>query len=235
MLSAKQKALRCGILFIMVIAVTASVLIAGTAGRQNNIPVLSKRGSTGEEVRQIQTRLKNWGYYTGSVDGIYGKQTEDAVKYFQRTNGLAVDGIAGAKTLAALGIASTSSSGSGASSNSANVDLLARVIYGEARGEPYAGQVAIAAVILNRVKDSRFPKTVAGVVYQAGAFDAVADGQVNLTPNATAYQAARDALNGWDPTYGCIYYYNPVTATNRWIKTLPITVTIGKHVFSKGK
>lgn len=194
--------------------------------------VLSKRGSTGTEVINIQKKLKNWGYYTGSVDGIYGKLTEEAVRYFQRTNGLTVDGIAGKNTLAAMGIASTS--GSSSSSSSSDLNLLARAIYGEARGEPYAGQVAVGAVILNRVRDSRFPKTVAGVVYQAGAFDVVADGQINLTPDSTAYQAAQDAMNGWDPTYGCLYYYNPRTATNQWIKSLPISVTIGNHVFCKG-
>ena len=193
--------------------------------------VLSKRGSTGSEVTQIQKKLKSWGYYSGSIDGIYGKQTEDAVKSFQKKNGLSVDGIAGPQTLAAMGIASSASSGSGTSSSDLN--LLARTVYGEGRGEPYEGQVAIAAVILNRVADSRFPKTVAGVVYQAGAFDVVADGQINLTPNNTAYQAARDALNGWDPTYGCVYYYNPATATNRWIRSLPIVVRIGKHVFCR--
>lgn len=198
--------------------------------------VLSKRGSTGSEVKKIQQKLKSWGYYEGNVDGIYGKQTEAAVKYFQRKNGLTVDGIAGSATLAALGISSSSASTSGSSwTSSSDLNLLARLVYGEGRGEPYSGQVAIAAVVLNRVSDSRFPKTIAGVIYQSGAFDVVADGQINLTPDSTAYQAARDALNGWDPTYGCVYYYNPRTATNRWIKTLPITVTIGKHVFSKGK
>lgn len=199
--------------------------------------VLSKRGSTGSEVTQIQKKLKNWGYYKGNVDGIFGKQTEEAVRWFQRKNKLSVDGIAGSKTLAAMGISSSSSSSSssGGGAGTSDLNLLARAVYGEGRGEPYAGQVAIAAVILNRVEDSRFPKTVAGVVYQAGAFDVVADGQINLSPNNTAYQAARDALNGWDPTYGCVYYYNPATATNKWIKTLPITVRIGKHVFSKGK
>lgn len=197
---------------------------------------LSKRGSYGTEVKQIQTKLKSWGYYNGDVDGIYGSRTEAAVKSFQRKNGLTADGIAGPKTLAAMGISSGSAQSSNSvSASSANVELLARIIYGEARGEPYVGQVAIAAVVLNRVEDSRFPKTIAGVVYQSGAFDAVSDGQINYTPNQTAYQAARDALNGWDPTYGSIYYYNPATATNKWIKTLPITVSIGKHVFSTGK
>ena len=205
-------------------------------GSEEYKSVLSKRGSTGSEVTQIQKKLKNWGYYTGDIDGIYGSRTESAVKSFQKKNGLSVDGIAGPKTLAAMGISSSSSSASsGGGTSSSDLNLLARAVYGEGRGEPYEGQVAIAAVILNRVEDSRFPKTVAGVVYQAGAFDVVADGQINLSPNNTAYQAARDALNGWDPTYGCVYYYNPSTATNRWIKTLPITVRIGKHVFSRGK
>lgn len=196
---------------------------------------LSKRGSYGIEVRQIQTKLKNWGYYTGDIDGIYGSRTESAVKSFQRKNGLTVDGIAGPATLSAMGISSGATGSNSVSASSANVELLARIIYGEARGEPYVGQVAIAAVVLNRVEDSRFPKTIAGVIYQSGAFDAVSDGQINYKPNSTAYQAARDALNGWDPTYGSIYYYNPATATNKWIKTLPITVRIGKHVFSVGK
>ena len=197
--------------------------------------VLSKRGSTGSEVKQIQQKLKSWGYYSGNVDGIFGKQTEAAVKSFQKKNNLSVDGIAGPATLSAMGISTTTTSTGGSWTSSADLNLLARVVYGEGRGEPYAGQVAIAAVVLNRVEDSRFPKTIAGVIYQSGAFDVVADGQINLTPDSTAYQAARDALNGWDPTYGCVYYYNPKTATNKWIKTLPISVTIGKHVFSKGK
>ena len=204
---------------------------SGTITEAETQDVLSKRGSRGSEVRQIQTKLKNWGYYTGSIDGIYGKLTEDAVRKFQRYNNLTVDGVAGPNTLSAMGI--VSSSGSTSASNS-NIELLARAVYGEARGEPYAGQVAVAAVILNRVEDSRFPKTISGVVCQSGAFDVVADGQINLTPNSTAYQAARDALTGWDPTYGCLYYYNPRTATNAWIKQLPISVTIGSHVFCKG-
>jgi len=197
--------------------------------------VLSKRGSTGSEVKQIQQKLKNWGYYKGNIDGIFGKQTEAAVKAFQKKNDLSVDGIVGTATLAAMGISTSSQTSSSLGTSSSDLNLLARVVYGEGRGEPYAGQVAIAAVVLNRVEDSRFPKTIAGVIYQSGAFDVVADGQINLSPNSTAYQAARDALNGWDPTYGCVYYYNPKTATNKWIKTLPISVTIGKHVFSKGK
>ena len=192
---------------------------------------LSRYGSTGSEVREIQTRLKRWGYYTGKIDGIYGSKTVSAVKYFQRTNGLTVDGIAGKKTLAAMGISSSSSSASG--NNQANLNLLAHAIYGEARGEPYEGMVAVAAVILNRGRSSNFPSTVAGVIYQPGAFTAVDDGQINLEPNQTAYKAAQDALNGWDPSGGALYYFNPNTATNKWIWSRPVTVVIGKHRFCK--
>ncbi len=200
--------------------------------RNSQAQALSKYGSRGNEVTQIQTKLKRWGYYNGSIDGIYGSQTLAAVKYFQRKNGLTADGIAGTKTLQAMGIYSSSNSTS-QSTNNSNVNLLAHVVYSEARGEPYSGQVAVAAVVLNRVKSSSFPNTIAGVVYQPGAFTAVSDGQINLEPNTTAYNAARDALNGWDPSYGAIYYFNPNTATNAWIWSRPQTVTIGKHRFCK--
>lgn len=190
----------------------------------------SRRGSSGSEVRKIQTKLKQWGYYKGSVDGVYGSKTEAAVKSFQRKNGLTADGIAGAKTLAAMGISSGSSS-AGNSSNDLN--LLSKAVYSEARGEPYTGQVAVAAVVLNRVSSSSFPNSIAGVVYQSGAFDAVSDGQINLTPDSTARKAAQDAMNGWDPTYGCIYYFNPSTATSKWIWSRPQVVTIGKHIFCR--
>ena len=200
--------------------------------KNNEVDALSKYGSRGNEVTQIQTKLKRWGYYNGSIDGIYGSKTVEAVKYFQRKNGLTADGIAGPATLKAMGIYSSSSSNSSAG-NSSNVDLLSKVIYGEARGEPYTGQVAIGAVVMNRVKSSSFPNTIAGVIYQSGAFTAVSDGQINLTPNATAKKAAQDALNGWDPSYGAIYYFNPNTATNKWIWSRPVTVTIGRHRFCK--
>ena len=200
--------------------------------RNAEVQALSKYGSQGEEVRQIQTKLKRWGYYNGSVDGIYGSKTLSAVKSFQKKNGLTVDGIAGTKTLNAMGITSGSNSG-GTTSNSSNVNLLAHLIYGEARGESYVGQVAVGAVIMNRVKSSLFPNTISGVIYQRGAFDAVSDGQINMTPNSTAIKAAQDAINGWDPSYGAIYYFNPNTATNKWIWSRPVTVTIGKHRFCK--
>ena len=201
--------------------------------KNDEVEALSKYGSRGSEVTQIQTKLKRWGYYNGNIDGIYGTQTLEAVKYFQRKNGLTVDGIAGPATLAAMGITSSSSSGSSSSTNSNDLNLLSRVVYAEARGEPYEGQVAVAAVTLNRVKSSSFPNTLAGVVYQSGAYDAVADGQINLTPNSTAKKAAQDAMNGWDPSYGALYYFNPATATNKWIWSRPMTVTIGKHRFCK--
>lgn len=194
---------------------------------------LSKYGSRGSEVTQIQTKLKRWGYFNGTIDGIYGTQTMNAVKYFQRKNGLTADGIAGTQTLKAMGIMNSSSTSTSTSVNSSDLNLLARVVYAEARGEVYTGQVAIAAVVLNRVKSSSFPNSIAGVIYQSGAFTAVSDGQINLTPNETAKKAAQDALNGWDPTYGCIYYFNPNTATNAWIWSRPHVITIGKHRFCK--
>lgn len=194
---------------------------------------LSKMGSKGSEVRNIQTKLKTWGYYSGSVDGIYGAKTKAAVEQFQRKNGLTADGVAGPKTLAAMGLpAGNTPASGGANSSSSDLNLLARIIHGEARGEPYTGMVAVGAVVLNRVKDSRFPKTIAGVIYQAGAFDAVSDGQINLEPSTQAVSAARDALNGWDPTYGCIYYWNPATATSKWIWSRPIKFRVGRHVFA---
>lgn len=193
---------------------------------------LSRYGSRGEEVKKIQTKLKQWGYYSGSIDGIYGTGTFNAVKTFQKKNGLTVDGIAGEKTLAKLGITSSSNSSS-ASGNHTDLNLLSKVVYGEARGEPYKGMVAVAASVLNRVADSRFPNTVAGVVYQSGAYTCVSDGQINLEPNESAKKAAQDAINGWDPTSGCIYYFNPNTATSGWIWSRPQVLTIGKHIFCK--
>lgn len=194
-----------------------------------------KQGSSGTDVKTMQRKLKNWGYYKGSVDGIFGSQTKEAVKYFQRKNGLVVDGIAGKKTLSALGMQTGGSSNSSSSSSysDADVQLLARLIYGEARGESYVGQVAVGAVVMNRIKSSSFPNTMSGVIYQRHAFTAVSDGQINLTPNETAKKAARDAMNGWDPSYGAIYYYNPDVATSAWIFTRKTTVTIGNHIFAK--
>lgn len=201
-------------------------------------PKSIRRGDRGETVRVIQQKLKRWGYLNGAVDGIFGSDTENAVKYFQRKNGLQVDGIVGTKTAAYIGIQlpNSTSSNSGSSSGSvsnADLNLLARVVYGEARGEPYTGQVAVAAVVLNRVRSSQFPNSISGVAYQPGAFSIVADGQINLTPNSTAIRAARDAMNGWDPTGGAIYYYNPAKTTNKWIYSRPVITRIGNHVFAR--
>lgn len=200
-----------------------------------NITTLSRMGSTGQEVTNIQKRLKDWGYYGGSVDGIYGYQTYQAVRKFQQRHGLVVDGIAGPKTLEAIGLptGSSNSNSSNSVTDNKDVSLLARAIHGECRGEPYEGQVAVGAVVLNRVRDSRFPSTIAGVIYQPGAFDAVSDGQINLAPGESSLRAAKDAMNGWDPTNGCIYYWNPATATSKWIWSRPIITQIGKHVFAK--
>lgn len=220
-------------IFLSLIIFTALIILFIFLGKSYS---LSKYGSTGEEVKKIQTKLKNWGYYDGSVDGIYGSKTVAAVKKFQKKNGLTADGIAGPKTLAALGIqttGSTSSGGSTSSSNSSNLNLLSRLVYSEARGEPYKGQVAVAAVVLNRVANSSFPNTISGVIYQSGAFDVVSDGQINLPPDSTAIKAAQDALNGWDPTSGCIYYFNPKTATSKWIWSRPQVITIGNHIFCR--
>ena len=234
MLKNKQKLIiKLVTITILLISLISVIAIYKNQKENTTIETLSKYGSRGSEVTQIQTKLKRWGYYSGSVDGIYGTQTVNAVKYFQRKNGLTADGIAGTQTLKAMGIMNSSSTSTSTSVNSSDLNLLARVVYAEARGEVYTGQVAIAAVVLNRVKSSSFPNSIAGVIYQSGAFTAVSDGQINLTPNETAKKAAQDALNGWDPTYGCIYYFNPNTATNAWIWSRPHVITIGKHRFCK--
>ncbi|MFD3155836.1 spore cortex-lytic enzyme [Haloimpatiens sp. FM7330] len=196
--------------------------------------VTYKYGSKGGLVYKIQDKLKRWGYYKGSIDGIYGYQTYKAVRYFQSKNGLGVDGIVGNKTLSALGIyVKTNTTSTRYSSNNQDVNLLARLINGEARGEPYEGQVAVGAVVLNRVKDPRFPSTVAGVIYQPGAFTAIVDGQINANLRQSSINAARDALNGWDPSGGAVYYYNPAKTTNKWIWSRPLIKIIGKHRFCR--
>ncbi len=196
----------------------------------NSVFSLSKLGSSGAEVREIQTRLKKWKYYDGKIDGIYGEKTKSAVKKFQKNNNLTVDGICGKKTLAKMGIYGLSND---SSSSSAEQNLIAKFISAEARGESYKGQVAVGAVILNRVKHASFPDTVSGVVYQNGAFDCVYNGQINQSTTETAKKAAKDAINGWDPSGGAIYYYNPKTAKSDWIKSRPVVSVIGNHVFCK--
>ncbi len=191
-----------------------------------------KQGSQGDLVKTVQQKLIRWGYLKGTADGIFGAKTKAAVIAFQKKNGLTADGVIGTRTAQALGTSlSSSTSTASTTTSSTDLNLLARVVYGEARGEPYTGQVAVAAVVLNRVRSSSFPNSVAGVVYQSGAFDCVSDGQINLTPNQSAYNAAKDALNGWDPTYGCLFYYNPRTATSKWMLARTVKLSIGNHAF----
>lgn len=210
---------RRGLLLVLTAVMALSLLTVSASA------VTYRQGDRGSGVTTIQTKLKNWGYYNGSVDGVFGAQTSEAVRYFQRKNGLTVDGIVGSATQAALGMSSPENQQSG------DVYLLAKVISAEARGEPYSGQVAVGAVILNRVEHPSFPNTIAGVVYEQGAFTCMVDGQIDQPIADSAFQAARDALNGADPTGGAIYYFNPDTATSAWIWSRPLITTIGRHRF----
>lgn len=244
-----KKALRIGLAALAVATVGSAAAIFNTGYTKDDYAsapyvqtAVLRQGSSGGEVKELQRRLKNWGYYNGAVDGVYGKGTVEAVKKFQKKNGLTADGVAGLSTYKALGMndsVKALENGNKGGSQTANSDytssdlyLLAKCIYAEARGESYTGQVAVGAVILNRVASSSFPNTVAGVIYQKNAFTAVSDGQIKLEPDKTAMNAASDALNGWDPTYGCIYYYNPAVATSSWIFGRQTVTTIGKHVFA---
>ena len=215
---------RVGIILLVNLLVIA---IVNNVGNQA-IQTLSKVGSRGDEVTQIQTKLTELGYFNDKIDGIYGEKTKAAVIKFQQAKGLTADGIAGTKTLAALGIGDSGGNGQYSSND---VTLLARVISAESRGEPYVGQVAVGAVILNRVEHPSFPNTLGGVIYQPGAFTAIVDGQINEPIADSAYRAARDAINGWDPSGGAIYYYNPDRSTNEWIFSRPVITVIGKHRF----
>ena len=226
---------------VTAIAVSHERQTAETAIELSVDAAVLRQGSTGSEVKEVQRRLKQWGYYSGSVDGIFGAGTKKAVIAFQKKNGLTADGIVGKATYQALGMNDSYNALNGNSNNkpsssgnysSSDLYLMAKAIYAEGRGESYTGQVAIGAVIMNRLKSPDFPNTISGIIYQKGAFTAVADGQINLEPNQTAYNAARDAMNGWDPTYGAIYYYNPAKSTSAWIFTRQTVTTIGKHVFA---
>lgn len=241
-----KKGLRLGVLALAVTAVgSAATLFAANnvatyreeTALVQTVAVL-RQGSQGNEVKEVQRRLHEWGYYSGAVDGIYGSGTAEAVRAFQKKNGLTADGVVGKATYAALGmndsyqVLDKESNGQSSDYSRNDLYLLAKVIHAEARGEIYTGKVAVGAVVLNRVKDSGFPNTIAGVIYQKGAFTAVSDGQINLEPDESAMSAARDALNGWDPTYGCLYYYNPAKATSSWIFSRETVTTIGRHVFA---
>ena len=212
----------CAALVILYVVNLCFILLAEDADAASY-----KRGSTGSTVSEIQQKLLNWGYYSGEVDGIFGSRTEAAVRLFQQKNGLQVDGKVGTQTLAALGM----SAGSAHPGADGDVALLARLISAEARGEPYEGQVAVGAVVMNRIAHPSFPGTLSGVIYQNGAFSCLYDGQFDQPVADSAYRAARDAMNGWDPTGGAIYYFNPDTATNGWIWSRPLLTNIGKHRF----
>ena len=191
-------------------------------------------GSNGSDVTKVQKRLIQYGYMTGSADGKYGEKTRDAVIWFQKRNGLTADGRVGSATAAALGVTLGSSGSTTASTTILSADhrLLAKLVYAEARGETYKGQVAVAAVVLNRVRSASFPNTISGVIYQTNAFTCVNNGSINNTPDSSCVRAARDAMNGWDPTGGCLYYYNPKTASDSWIRTRTVKTVIGNHSFA---
>lgn len=230
--------LKFAIIITLNICIVAFFNYSGSLNTEVSIEALSKNGSRGSEVRAIQERLKSWGYNIKSVDGIYGAETEKAVREFQRKNGLTADGIAGPATLKAIGLptgggssGNNSSNNSGGSMSNSDYQLLARIISAESRGEPYLGQVAVGAVVLNRVEHPSFPDTIAGVVYQPGAFTAINDGQINQPVSDSSMRAAKEALNGHDPSGGAIYYFNPDKTSNKWMRTRPVIKRIGKHLF----
>lgn len=228
----KLDARKC-LIFALVLSLSIVTILSFAVVQTTSVAEAAtlKQGSRGDLVKNVQQKLIRWGYLKGTADGIFGAKTKAAVFAFQKKNGLTADGVIGTRTAQALGISLSSSTSTSSTTSSTDLNLLARVVYGEARGEPYTGQVAVAAVVLNRVRSSSFPNSVAGVVYQSGAFDCVSDGQINLTPNQSAYKAAKDALNGWDPTYGCLFYYNPRTATSKWMLSRTVKLSIGNHAF----
>lgn len=220
------------LMIILTVALPAS-LAGGDVDSGEAIATLSQLGSRGDEVRRVQTKLRELGFYTGKVDGIYGTNTRDAVRAFQKSVGITADGIAGQKTLLFLGLSGGGTSNGSGGYSSSDVQLLAKTISAEARGESYEGQVAVGAVILNRVEHSSFPDTISGVVYQPGAFSAVRDMNWSQPVVASAQKAAQDAINGWDPSGGALYYYNPAKTSNKWMRSRPVIKAIGNHLFCK--
>ncbi len=228
----KIKILLCLLLVVATISSGAYVVSEKYGSSDSAISALSKLGSRGEEVRRVQKKLKELGYYKGSVDGIYGSATQKAVKAFQKNCGITADGIAGPKTLKFLGLGSSSTSASGKYSQN-DINLLAKLIAAEARGESYTGQVAVGAVVLNRVEHSSFPDSIAGVIYQRGAFSCVNDSNWSIAATEASKKAARDCINGWDPSGGAIYYYNPKKTSNAFMHSRPIITVIGNHRFCR--
>ena len=226
----KRPVIALTILFAAALAISLSIIFPAKAA------VVLEVGSSGSNVTKVQQRLIQYGYLKGTADGRYGEATRDAVILFQRRNNLPVDGRVGAKTAAALGVTLSSSSSvaaSGTASVSSNQYLLARLVYAEARGESYKGKVAVAAVVLNRVSSASFPNTISGVIYQKGAFESVSNGSINLTPDSDSIRAAKEAMNGWDPTGGCLYFYNARTVSSgSWILSRTVKTVIGNHSFA---
>lgn len=211
----------------MILTLLAITVIAISIQTREELPAYSQNGSSGNEVEEIQRVLAERGIFKGEITGYYGAQTEEAVRAFQKQQGLNQTGIADDATLKRLGI----TIGSRPEASDANVSLLARIISAEGRGETYIGQVAIGAVICNRIEHPSFPDTLSGVIYQNGAFTALVDGQFNEPISDSAYSAARDALSGWDPSGGAIYYYNPDKTSNSFIHSRPVIKVIGNHRF----
>lgn len=226
-----------GIVILLIMAILATSLVIYSSVRARDGKPLLYWGRRGSDVYLLQRKLKEWGYYEGRIDGVFGNKTRKAVIEFQRKNGLRVDGLVGPETWAALGFRGrtvrTATAAARGTTNRDDLYLLARLVHAEARGEPYMGQVAVAAVVLNRVKDPRFPNSISGVIYQPLAFESVAIGQINLPPNQDNIKAARSAMNGWDPTYGCVFFWNPSKPVSRWIWTRDIITRIGSHVFAR--
>lgn len=222
------------VVLLAIVLVISSILfsVASSGGVTETMAATLRKGGSGDSVKEMQQALNDKGYWVGTPDGVFGAGTEAGLKKFQAANGLTADGIAGTKTLEKLGLAKSQTTQNNAGYTDSDVYLLAKTIHAEARGESYIGQVAVGAVILNRVKSSEFPNTISGVVYQPWAFTAVHDGQINLEPDETAMRAAKDALSGWDPSYGCLFYYNPDKATSQWIFTTQTVTQIGSHIFS---
>ncbi len=221
------------LLLTLIVLALGSLLPRGPGEAEAAARPTLRRGASGDAVREVQQRLRDWGYYEGAVDGKFGSQTEQAVRFFQSRNGLTVDGVVGPQTWAALGYSGGQTASVGPQRPGVNIDLLARVVRAEAEAEPYEGKVAVAAVLLNRVADPRFPKTLEGVIYEPHAFESVSNGRIyNTPPTADDLRAARDAVNGWDPTYGSVFFWNPSKPVTPWIWSRPIVTQIGNHVFA---
>lgn len=223
----KEKKLKIVFLFISIL--TLAVFVHSKIYRPA-ITTSTKLGDKNNTVKEIQTALNQKGYYNGAIDGIFGNGTKEAVIKFQAENNLEADGIVGEKTATALGLAETSTPQTSKFSDS-ETELLARIISAESRGEPYSGQVAVGAVILNRIEHPSFPNTLSGVIYQPGAFSCLNDGQINEEVYESAKKAAIDAINGADPSGGAIYYYNPEKTSNSFMLSRPVITIIGKHKF----